>query len=154
MQDEAPDGPPEVGTAAQGADADVDAPESTWWPFQQPEPGTEVESDATAGAQAVPDADPTLSFPVEAGPLTEPAPEPRPEVVVEQEQDVPADITAAAPGEPAALAELDPARTTKAALPDEIDAKGLGFVVSLEPKDGPPAERPQGPVLFAGQLLP
>ena len=52
------------------------------------------------------------------------------------------------------LAELDPARTTKAALPDEVDAKGLGFVVSLEPKEGPPAERPQGPVLFAGQLQP
>ena len=49
-----------------------------------------LSSDASAGAQAVPDADPTLSFPVEAGPLTEPAPEPRPEVVVEQEQDVPA----------------------------------------------------------------
>jgi anti-sigma-K factor RskA len=52
------------------------------------------------------------------------------------------------------LAELDPAGTTKASLPDEVDAKGLGFVVSLEPVNGSPAERPQGPVLFAGQLLP
>lgn len=52
------------------------------------------------------------------------------------------------------LAELDPAKTTKAALPDEVDAKGLGFVVSLEPRDGPVADRPRGPVLFAGQLQP
>jgi anti-sigma-K factor RskA len=52
------------------------------------------------------------------------------------------------------LAELDPAGTTKVALPDEVDAKGLGFVVSLEPKGGPAADRPQGPVLFAGQLQP
>ena len=52
------------------------------------------------------------------------------------------------------LAELDPAKTTNAALPDEVDAKGLGFVVSLEPKDGHAADRPQGPVLFAGQLQP
>jgi hypothetical protein len=53
------------------------------------------------------------------------------------------------------LAELDPATTTHAELPDEIETKGLGFAVSLEPRDaGPAADRPQGPVLFAGPLRP
>ncbi len=117
MQDEAPDGPPTGGSAAQGADADGETPESTWWPFSQPEPGTEVGSDASAGARAVPEADPTLSFPVETEPETEPEPEPRPDVVVEQEPNVGVDITTATPGEPAALTEFDLDR------PDDVEAE-------------------------------
>ena len=139
MQDEAPDGPPKVGSAAPGAEADGDAPESTWWPFAQPEPGTEVESDATAGALAVPEADPTLSFPVEAGPVSEPEPEPLPDVVVEQEQDLPADITTAAPGEPAALAELDPDRPHDVAAEDKVAIRsGVATVFAASAGSGDP----------------
>jgi putative membrane protein len=139
MQDEEPDGPPKAGSPAQGGDADGDAPESTWWPFPQPEPGTEVESAASAGAQGAPEADPTLSFPAETGPEPEPAPEPRPEVVAGREQDVPADITAAAPGEPAALAELDPDRPHDVAAEDRVVIRsGAATVLAASAGAGDP----------------
>jgi putative membrane protein len=159
MQDEAPDGPPKVGSAAPGADADGDAPESTWWPFGQPEPGTEVESDATAGAQAAPEADPTLSFPVDAGPVTEPEPEPRPDPVVEQEQSVPVDITAAAPGEPTALAELDPDRFHDVEAEDKVAIRsGVATVFAASAGSGDPepvaAERREMAVEMPADAVP